>query len=492
MGRVVSGVLALAVAGAMVAPTTSLAQEERDVRRISGQNRFDTAAAVSADAFDAPVPRVWVATGEAFPDALAAGAAASADSVPVLLTGRAALPEPTHDELQRLRPQQVAVVGGTSAISTDVLREIEEAVPQAQVLRVAGVDRFATAARVAETAFPTPPATVYVATGGSFPDALAAVPAAGEDAAALLLVSRTSVPEPTRTYLRNATPARIVVVGGSAAVSSEVEEELREITDAQIIRVSGVDRFATAVALLERTAATADTRVFVASGETFADALAGGPAAAAVSSAILLTGRDRLPAATGDAITARGFTAVTILGGPAAVSRGVEDTLTGRPSVLTLRGDGLGDGRAFGAPMAEVVDAITERYGAPERDSGWDVYCELAGPEQARSLSWADTLTLTFIDPDSPRFEAYWYRRTQAGADPLALTTPVGIGLSSVSSDVGQRYGERATYHSADSNPFGSFWSVEPAEGGDIVFFVTDDHPSAPVEFIGGNVLFCD
>lgn len=53
-------------------------------------------------------------------------------------------------------------------------------------------------------------------------------------------------------------------------------------------------------------------------------------------------------------------------------------------------------------------------------------------------------------------------------------------------------YGPRAPFHSSDTNPFGSFYGVEPAEGGSQVVFVADDTPSAPVEFIGANVLFCD
>lgn len=161
-------------------------------------------------------------------------------------------------------------------------------------------------------------------------------------------------------------------------------------------------------------------------------------------------------------------------------------------TALTLRGDGLGAGLFFETPMGAAMERLTDELGEPDEDSGWQTYCELAGPEEARTLTWADSLRVTFLHRAAPALEAYSSTPTADGTDPLGLRTPLGLGLHDPSSDVDALYGERATFASSDTNPFGSFWTVEPAEGGDQVVFVDGDDPSDPVVMIGGNVLFCE
>lgn len=161
-------------------------------------------------------------------------------------------------------------------------------------------------------------------------------------------------------------------------------------------------------------------------------------------------------------------------------------------AALTLRGDGLGNGLLIGTPLGAVVERLTDALGAPSSDTGWQVYCELAGPQQARTLVWENSLRVTFVDPGDPTLDAYNYVSRPDGTDPLGLATPVAISLASTSSDVGRAYGTHATFFSSASNPFGSFWEVEPAEGGRQVIFVEDDSPGAGVESIGANLLFCE
>lgn len=200
-----------------------------DVARLFGADRYETAAAISRSTFAPGVPEVYVATGENFPDALAGGAAAVRSGAPVLLTTTDRVPRVTSDELIRLSPERIVLLGGPSVVS-DAVRE-ELAHHAGVVERVSGVDRFATAAAVAEARFAEAD-TVFVATGADFPDALAGVPAAGEAGAPLLLVDRDTVGAPTREQLHRLAPGRIVVLGGPAAVSDAVAQELSTYLDA--------------------------------------------------------------------------------------------------------------------------------------------------------------------------------------------------------------------------------------------------------------------
>ncbi|MBA2696193.1 MAG: cell wall-binding repeat-containing protein [Actinobacteria bacterium] len=94
------------------------------LERLAGSSRYGTAAAVSRRFFAAGKPVVFVVTGADFPDGLAAGPAGARLNGPVLFTGRDSVPGVTQTELRRLRPGRIVVVGGSSAVSEAVRRDL--------------------------------------------------------------------------------------------------------------------------------------------------------------------------------------------------------------------------------------------------------------------------------------------------------------------------------------------------------------------------------
>ena len=94
---------------------------------------------------------------------------------------------------------------------------------------------------------------VYIATGRAFPDALSGSILAGASTAPLLTVEPDPpLPEATVTALEALAPDRIVVFGGTAAVSAEVFEQLSAFARSNsVVRISGDDRHATAAAIAE-------------------------------------------------------------------------------------------------------------------------------------------------------------------------------------------------------------------------------------------------
>lgn len=89
------------------------------VDRLGGADRFGTAVAVSTATFPS-ADTVYLARGTDFPDALAGGPAAGAQGAPVLLSPRTCLPEVVVDELERLRPDRVVLLGGPGALGSGV------------------------------------------------------------------------------------------------------------------------------------------------------------------------------------------------------------------------------------------------------------------------------------------------------------------------------------------------------------------------------------
>lgn len=305
--------------GAIGTPTPSSGPA---VERLAGADRFATAAAISAASFAPGVPVAYLATGLDFPDALAAGAAASLRGGPVLLVASSSLPSATASELARLRPQAIKVIGGSGVVSDGVLAAVQVYATSGSVERVAGANRFATAAQISATTFAPGVGVAYIATGRNFPDALAGVAAAGSVGGPILLTQPDRLPAETSAELNRLRPGRIVVLGGSGVVSDAVLGALAAHTGGSVTRLAGADRFATAVAVSTGTFASGET-VFVATGVNFPDALGGGPVAGGLPGPLLLVPTNSVPSSVAAELQRLDPDRIVILGGTGAVSSGV-------------------------------------------------------------------------------------------------------------------------------------------------------------------------
>jgi carboxypeptidase T len=203
--------------------------------RIWGADRYTTAADLSADAFPSgPVDTVFLAAGTNFPDALSVGPVAGIEGVPVLLSRPDRLPEPTATELRRLAPAHVIIVGGTASIGAAVANAVAALGPTVE--RVAGLDRYATAAAVASRFLPTA-TTAVLAAGTNFPDALSGGPLAATLDAPILLVVPDVTPTQvaTRDAVIAARPAVLVALGGQVSVRDAILNELASWSEGQLV-----------------------------------------------------------------------------------------------------------------------------------------------------------------------------------------------------------------------------------------------------------------
>jgi putative cell wall-binding protein len=286
------------------------------VERLAGRDRYATAAAVVRE-FAPGAPVAYVASGLAFPDALAGAAAAGAQASPVLLTTPRSVPAATAQALAYLKPKKIVVLGGTASISDAVLKALRSSTGVA-VTRIGGANRYVTAAKVSAAVNPAGVAVAYVASGSSFPDALAGAALAGSQKAPVLLTSGRSLPAETVTELKRLRPARIVVLGGEGVVSSAIATRLKALTAGSVTRLAGDDRYETAATIA---AAMPGARsVYVASGLSFPDALAGAALAAKQGVPVLLVTSGSVPPATRNALHGMKPTRIVALGGAAPVS----------------------------------------------------------------------------------------------------------------------------------------------------------------------------
>ena len=194
------------------------------VARISGADRYATAEAVARTTSETEPHGVMLVSGETYADVPSAGIAAVVAADSLLLTAQATLPPATQRALTAFNRPNVTLVGGTAAISAAVEAQVQALLPQAKVRRIAGADRYETAALLMDDAFAgQPPGIAFYVSGTSFADALAAIPAAkisrrplGEFGAPVLPTRATCHPTPTWDWAQRIKPR--VAVGGPAVV----------------------------------------------------------------------------------------------------------------------------------------------------------------------------------------------------------------------------------------------------------------------------------
>ena len=187
--------------------------------------------------------------------------------------------------------------------------------------RIAGADREGTAIATSQLGFLTPGGAkaVVLARSDQYPDALAGGPLAASVGGPLLLTSSAALDAPVLTEIKRVLPpgGTVYLLGGTAALSDAVASS---VTSAgfKVQRLSGADRFATAVAIAQQMGNPAT--VVEVTGTNFADALSAGPAAVRTHGAILLTNGLNQAAATAAYLGSNTPAQRFAVGGPAAAA----------------------------------------------------------------------------------------------------------------------------------------------------------------------------
>ena len=328
---------------------------------VEGDTRYCTAIEAARRAFPDGARTAILATGENFPDALAAAPLAGVLDAPILLVpgtlstaGRvSALDSTLSYARNELKASRVFVLGGTLAVDDAVRKKIVAAFGSSNVISVSGGTRYDTANELARRAIAELKAagvswdgTAFLSTGQNFPDALAAAPLAASAGWPVYLTSGSSFTESTRDAMKKAGVKKVIVLGGELAVSAATYGQVASaFGSVNVARVAGNTRYDTAVkiATLAVNGSIAETsklgisvkdrhgwdRVGITTGQNFPDALAGGVLQGKAGSTMLLTNPTKLSEPTGKVLASqRGdIEMVTFFGGPLALSQDVRDAV---------------------------------------------------------------------------------------------------------------------------------------------------------------------
>ncbi len=291
-------------------------QPPKDLKvvRHSGATRYETSLELLKSATTgAPV---FVATGNGFADALSAAPAAALEGGRVVLTHPRNVDADLVAQIRALAPKNIYIVGGTVAVSSSVENALV-AIDGVEVTRLSGASRYETSLAIYDEFFAGRDLTdVFVATGRSFPDALAASAAAGALQAPVVLVDgkSTSVPVEVTNRLVADKVDLTLIAGGTGAISKGVEDALAAKVG-EVFRLSGANRLATSVAINAWVDSQLDTAVvrdvYVATASSYPDALSAAAPAGDEAARLVLSSKDCMPKAAVEAINS--YTALETL-----------------------------------------------------------------------------------------------------------------------------------------------------------------------------------
>ena len=291
--------------------------------RIGGGGPTATAIAISRTAFPGGASEVYVARNDNPVDALAASVLPNGPILLVPSSGN--VPADVFNEIKRLHPSKVVVLGGEGAISADVAGQLSTYTGVANVTRLAGPNRVATAAAIAKYAYPNGNAKVYVA------DAIGSNGLGSPDAAAagvlrdgpIITVSGNGADIATAASTVKALGAsQVVALGGEGVVpSSRLSQVAGGATTA---RIAGADRYLTAQAI-NQTVFPSASHVYLASGSDLVYPLISG----ALSDGPVLLVPANAQGNTRNLVTAFGNPTVTAIGDASVVSDSVLNVAAG-------------------------------------------------------------------------------------------------------------------------------------------------------------------
>jgi len=244
---------------------------------------------------------VILARDDQFSDALAAAPLSKKLDAPILMTGSSILDERTLAEIRELGAQSIYIVGGTVAVS----QGIQDSLKGFNVTRIAGQQGYDTAASISASVGIDPTHTVYLANGSAIPDAIAISAFAAIQGSPILLTDQDQLPASTIQALTDRGVNNVVLLGGTAVISTSVEDALR--AKYSVKRWGGNDRYDTQSVIFQNlfNTQTPQSPLYftsglvrqddVSSGKPYADALLTAALAAKTGGFVAMTQPKTLP-----------------------------------------------------------------------------------------------------------------------------------------------------------------------------------------------------
>ncbi|MCH4199695.1 MAG: cell wall-binding repeat-containing protein [Clostridium tyrobutyricum] len=278
-----AAVLTLAISTAAPAGFASAAGE---VTTIGGTDSYETAASAATSNWTSP-DNVVLVSGEGYADAISSVVLSKKLNAPILLTGSSSLNSSAKDALDKLKPKNIYIVGGTGVISQSIRNQLKS--ENYNLIELSGKNRYETNAAVANqlVKLGMDPSNVMMTAGSNFSDALSAAPTAAVKDEILLLGDNNTKSMSSVVDFIKSSSSKVTVVGTSNVINDVAYKAVGGVNRID----GGSDRFATNLNILKAfDSSLKSDKIYVAnaSGTRYADSLISASLAGINSSPLVL------------------------------------------------------------------------------------------------------------------------------------------------------------------------------------------------------------
>ena len=260
---------------------------------IIGANRYDTAAKISKKGWNS-ASTVVIANGLNEIEGIVANPLASVYNAPVLLTDKNKVSSYTINELKRLKPSNIIIIGGKNSIGESAEKSIKNAVSSVSIKRIDGSNIEELSVNIAkEIDSKANVSKIYVAGENGAADALSVVSKAAEEKSPIIVTSKNSVNSSVKNWIKSNSISSAYFLGKTAVISDNVIKEIDSVVSGNVSgnRIGGSDRNQTNARVIKALYPSENYNpVFVAKNRPLVDAISVGVYAARTKSPIVVAG----------------------------------------------------------------------------------------------------------------------------------------------------------------------------------------------------------
>lgn len=260
---------------------------------IIGANRYDTAAKISKKGWNS-ASTVVIANGINEIEGIVANPLAAVYDAPVLLTDKNKVSSYTINELKRLKPSNIIIIGGKNSIGESAEKSIKNAVSSVSIKRIDGSNIEELSVNIAkEIDSKANVSKIYVAGENGAADALSVVSKAAEEKSPIIVTSKNSVNSSVKNWIKSNSISSAYFLGKTAVISDNVIKEIDSVVSGNVSgnRIGGSDRNQTNARVIKALYPSENYNpVFVAKNRPLVDAISVGVYAARTKSPIVIAG----------------------------------------------------------------------------------------------------------------------------------------------------------------------------------------------------------
>lgn len=291
------------------------------VSRLAGNDRYATSVTISKQGWTSSDYAI-LATGEDYPDALAAAPLAKKYACPIILISKYSIKDSIMAELKRLSVKEAFILGGTGVIANSVEKQLTD--NKITPTRIAGADRYETSVKIAQKLGTSD--EIIVATGEDFADALSISSVASSKNIPILLTSKNALASSVANFIKSKKIYKSYIVGNTDCISQNL---FNQLAGSNPERIGGTDKYERNININKEFAASLDySTVYIATGNDFPDSLGGGALASLTDSPVILV-NDFNGDTVKEFLKDKNVKNLVVLGGIGAVPENVKNAVLG-------------------------------------------------------------------------------------------------------------------------------------------------------------------